>query len=185
MHSSSKHVRFYRPGGSLIRKRTMYRPTNKLAKFVRNVVSSSTGVVVRYPRTDPPAFKRDRPMKRLVRVPISDTSGGLTANDVQVAEAGYYGITTARRWTNLKFLCITAYGRAATSTGNVPIRVTLAGTNQFGETTADDLGDLNHRACVKFILPPTTPVVPVQDMTTFASFTPGTLSFIDCYVEFS
>lgn len=153
----------------------------KLTKRVRDIVAASTGYVVRYPRTDPPAFKGDRSWTRTIRTPVTADQNAITVGTLLAQEFAYYGRSEIR-WGYLKVRCLTFYGKV----GGAPIAVRIA-AGASGQTDAvsySDLGDGTHRACIKVIYPPTFPGVPVgRPGDILASFDPDTIDLIDCYCE--
>lgn len=155
---------------------------------MRSVVSASTAVAVRNPRTDPPNVKFDRPWRRLVRVAIGETAIGLGVQRIARAEAAYYGVESnsttnpGGRWQSCKVLAATFYGKEGTNAFNV----TTGPTGLVAPTTYTDVGDLNHRPCIKIIYPPTMPTeITATTTTNFVAFTPGSVDFADVYVEFA
>lgn len=154
-----------------------------MAKFVRNVVSASTATLMKRVRTDPPAFKRDRPWKRLVRIPIIDEDTGVTVNRICQTERGYYGLpANTVRWQHVKILAITAYGKEDGT--NIEIGLVPQSSDQ-ALTTFDDAGDKNHRPALKLILPPTSTAHQATSTTNIVAFVAETVDFIDFYCEFS
>jgi len=152
------------------------------------VVAASTAITVRRPRTDPPNIKLDRPFKRLVRIQIGPDETLLYSKTVFNTEAGYYGITATgqggTRWTHLKVLAATFYGVENINA----IAVNVIASGDVPNTRFTDTGDLNHRPCIKVIMPPTTTAkdFPVSgNGSTLFGFEAGTIDFIDVYVEFS
>lgn len=152
-----------------------------MTKFIQNVVARSTGFLVKYPRTDPPAFKTDRPFKRVVRVAPSTSATTLTALQIASTEGGYYG-NSSPRWTSVKLLCATFYGSETASAIAVTMEIVGAGV---ATTTYTDSGDDNHRPCIKVIQPPTQSAQLVSNANSLATFAAGSIDIIDCYVEFS
>lgn len=170
---------------ALFKQRFTQRPTKKLNRYIANEVSKITSMSVRYPRTDPPNFKRTRAFKRLIRLPINETQTEFNMNQVAVEEASYYGKTGTGaengRWRFMKCLAYTFYGLETVD----GIQVNITGDGYAGNTSFSDVGDRNHRACIKVIMPPTTSVHPTDNTSPRATFPAGTLDFIDIYVEMS
>lgn len=156
------------------------KPTGRMAKYVRNIVAASTAITVRYPRTDPPNIKLDRPFKRLVRIQIGPEQTNINPSNVSTTESGYYGLSGSR-WQSLKVLALTAYGLEAVN----GIALTFPNGPQIAQTTFTDAGDLNHRACIKAIMPPTYSRVDANSTSSFVTFPSGAIDFIDVYVEFA
>lgn len=180
--------RYAKGKNSYFKSKSCTKPTKKLAKFVRNVVAASTAITVRRPRTDPPNIKLDRPFKRLVRIQIAPEDTLLYSKTVFNTEAGYYGITASgqggTRWTHLKVLAATFYGVENINA----IAVNIIASGDVPNTRFTDTGDLNHRPCIKVIMPPTTTAkdFPASgNGSTLFGFEAGTIDFIDVYVEFS
>lgn len=159
------------------------KPTKKLMKFVSNVVARSTSTTVRYPRTDPPVFKKDRPFRRVVRYPVGATETNISPQKIAQTEAQYYftPAPAGGRWQNVKILAATFYGAP-----NVDeIEVIQNANGNVGQTTYNDGGDLNHRPCIKLIMPPTQVVDNSSATTARFTFATGIIDFVDVYVEFS
>lgn len=178
--------RYASSGNRYFKRRCTTRPQMAMAKYIRNVVSASTQQMVTYPRTDPPNFKLDRPMKRRVRVVLDTTKSNVSAQDIALAEASYYGMNSPR-WTTLKVLAVTAYGYLPQKDGGdngITLQYVASGQDVAG-TSYSDRGDGNHRACIKLINPPTTPVIGTSNQTAILNFPGNTVALIDFYVEFS
>lgn len=165
--------------------RCSQKPTKKLAKFVRSVVSASTGTIVKYPRTDPPPFKADRPWRRTVRTVPGAEQTSYHSQQIANTEATFYGLasseTAGGRWQSVKPLAVTVYGAEVGQS----LTVTVPGQGDMAPTTYTDHGDLNHRPCIKIIFPPTTLFRPTTNETALITFLAGSVDLIDFYVEFS
>lgn len=161
------------------------KPTNRMAKYIRSIVSQTTAPVVRYPRTDPKAFKKDRPFRRLVRMQKTDLpSNGLNYAAVALKEASYYSKEADNsRWNVMKILAITAYGEDDID-ANLPLTMNLyANGTHISACDYEDVGDKNHRACIKVIMPPTQSFISVTNNGSMATFNDA-VAFVDVYVEF-
>lgn len=164
------------------------KPNKRMAKYVRNIVSASTAVVVKNPRTDPKPIKRDRPFKRLVRLEKSNfgATGVIPLGSVAIREAAYYSKTGApARWNKMKLLAATFYGEEDIDDTALFVQMTPTASvyPQLAAADYEDVGDKNHRACIKLIMPPTMASVPVTNGDNLFTVS-ANCAFADFYVEF-
>lgn len=176
---------YARSGNKFFYKKCQQKAGRAMTQLINRAVARSTQACVSYPKTDPPAFKADRPMRRRVRVIPAATATEINYGQIVTEEASYYGKTNPR-WNQCKLLCITAYGKLPEQvTGNGGISITVPTNGSAGDTTYNDIGDGNHRACIKVIQPPTASVFAAGSTNTVVRFPTGQIDIIDFYVEFN
>lgn len=182
-----------------------WRPTAKynknLKKKITSVVQKTTAVTVKRITTDPPIHNPQVHLRRKVRV-VTGNANAVSPQTLMEIEAKYYDVTGVpsliRRWRGLKIISGEIYGNSEEPALDVTIipngfpAATSTDANHplTYQTAFTDIGDINHRAAIKFFMPANNAAYPYSSATAsaylapFLRFAEGTVSYVDVLCEF-